>query len=188
MENNKEQPNTIELRQSKEKKAMIEQLKKVPIIQIACERANLSRPTFYRWRSEDNQFAKEVKEALSEGITFINELSESQVISLIKEKNLPAIRLWLTNNHPKYAQRIEISTVQPQDKLDPEQEEVVRQALELAGLIRTEDKSLSINIERYDRTKEQSINKPDQSETTTPAPGNSGKDDEGHKSEEDCSK
>jgi len=188
MENNEEQPNTIELRQFKEKKVIIEQLKKVPIIQIACERANLSRPTFYRWRSEDENFAKEVKEALSEGITFINELSESQVISLIKEKNLSAIRLWLTNNHPKYAQRIEISTVQPKDKLDPEQEAVVRQALELAGLTHPENKLLINNANQYDESKQQPTNKSDQSGNTPPASGNSGKNDEGHKSEKGCGK
>ncbi len=129
-----------EIRQTAEKKSIIDQLKRVPIIQVACERAKVSRATFYRWRTEDKEFRKEVEGALVEGTVFINELSESQIITLIKEKNLPAIRLWLRHNDPKYAERIEIMNRPPEEALNPEQEEAVRRALELAALA-TEDQS-----------------------------------------------
>jgi len=129
--NNTKEFNAIEIRQRKEKEAVIEQLKRVPIIQVACERAGISRATFYRWR-EDREFQKTTREAMTEGTAFINELSESQIITLIKEKNLPAIRLWLRHHDPKYAERIEIVNRQPEEALNPEQEEIVRQALSLA--------------------------------------------------------
>jgi len=152
-EQNKKESNPAKLRQPKEKKELVEQLKKVPIIQIACERVGISRPTFYRWKADDEDFAKEIKDALSEGIVFINELSESQVIALIKEKNLPAVRFWLRHNHPKYAQRIEITTKEPQEKLDPEQEAVVKEALRLAGITPAEekmadDKNIQVNVQK----------------------------------------
>jgi hypothetical protein len=137
---NVQELNVIQLRQEKEKKTIIEQLRKTPIIQIACERASVSRATFYRWRDQDKEFEKAVKEALVEGEVFINELSESQLISLIKEKNWPAISFWLRNHDPKYTQRIEISTTQPQEKLNPEQEAVVKEALRLAGITAPEEK------------------------------------------------
>lgn len=144
--NNKKQENLNHLRRSKEKKAIVEQLGKIPIVQIACERIGISRQTFYRWKADDEEFAKIVKEAISEGVIFINELSESQIIALIKEKNLSAVRFWLRHNHPKYAQRIEISTNnQPQEKLNPEQEAMVREALRLAGLTSFEEKIITNN-------------------------------------------
>ncbi len=130
----KEESNPAKLRMPKEKRELIDQLKKVPIVQIACERIGISRPTFYRWKKDDEDFTKAVKEALSEGVIFINELSESQVITLIKEKDLSAVRFWLRHNHPKYAQRIEITTKELQEELNPEQEAVVKEALRLSSM------------------------------------------------------
>jgi len=132
---NAEQPNAVDLRQPKIKEAVIEQLKRTPIIQIACERTGISRATFYRWRGEDEDFRKKINEALTEGEAFINDMSESQLISLIKDKNWPAISFWLRHHHPKYAHWIEISANinQPKEELDPEQEEWVRKAFLLAS-------------------------------------------------------
>ncbi len=47
MENKK---TTIELKQDKNKKAIIEKLKQSPIIQIACKKVGIGRATYYRWR------------------------------------------------------------------------------------------------------------------------------------------
>ena len=43
-----------------QKKLVVEQLKKNPIIQFVCERSGVSRATFYRWQKEDADFTKEV--------------------------------------------------------------------------------------------------------------------------------
>lgn len=145
--NNEQELNSVQLRQAKEKKTIIEQLRKTPIIQIACERASVSRATFYRWRDQDKEFEKAIKEALTEGEIFINELSESQLISLIKEKNWSAISFWLRNHDPRYTQRIEISTTQPQEKLNPEQEALVKEALRLSGIAIPEEKIVDIKEE-----------------------------------------
>jgi hypothetical protein len=36
------------------------ELKKVPIVQVACEKTGVSRNSVYRWRKEDINFAKEL--------------------------------------------------------------------------------------------------------------------------------
>ena len=166
METNKNQQlNSVRLRQPKIKDAVIKQLARTPIVQVACERASISRATFYRWRTEDEKFRKATDEAIAEGETFINDMSESQLISLIKEKNWAAISFWLRHHHPKYAQRIEISANinQPQEELNPEQEAVVREALRLALPTAPEEKIVednkiinNQNTQNYEQPKQQS--------------------------------
>ncbi|MEI7890547.1 MAG: phBC6A51 family helix-turn-helix protein [bacterium] len=117
------------------KKLFIENLKKVPIVQVACEKSGVSRATVYRWRDKDKKFRKTLNQALSEGEALVNDMSESQLISLIKEKNFSAIRFWLNHRHEKFKERVEITTkAEDQEKLSPEQQKIVREALKLASL------------------------------------------------------
>jgi len=119
------------------KDLFLDQIRKVPIIEVACERVGVARSSIYRWIDEDKEFDKKLKEALAEGETMINEMSETQLISLIKEKNWAAISFWLRHRNPKFRERLEVtaSLQAPQDKLDPEQEATVRKALQLASLL-----------------------------------------------------
>ena len=77
------------------KEALLEQLRKTPIIQIACEKLNISRMSFYRWKQEDTEFAKKIEEALLDGQLLVNDLAESQLISAIKDRNMHAVMAWL---------------------------------------------------------------------------------------------
>ena len=124
------------MKQLKEKKALLDYLRQTPIVELACKRANLGRTTFYRWKKEDKEFAKAADEALFEGEKLITDMSESQLITLIKEKNFPAIQLWLKTHHPKYANKVELSgSLNIKDKpLTPEQEALIKEALRLAAL------------------------------------------------------
>jgi len=116
------------------KKLFLENLKKVPIIQVACEKAGISRATVYRWRDKDKKFRKTLDEALSQGEALINDMGESQLISLMKEKNFSAIRFWLNHRHDKFKERVEITTKsEEQEKLSPEQQKIVKEALKLAS-------------------------------------------------------
>lgn len=120
---------TIE-RQEKEQKVILEQLRKIPIVQIACERCNLGRTTYYRWRREDPDFKKKADEAMVDGEDMINDLSESQLITLIKEKNFPAIQLWLRQHHPKYGNKLEVrAKIETEDPMTLEQQALVKGAL-----------------------------------------------------------
>ncbi|MFA5967139.1 MAG: hypothetical protein WC805_01295 [Patescibacteria group bacterium] len=117
------------------KESLLEQLKKTPIIHVACEKSGVGRATYYRWRKEDTEFALACDESLQEGSSLINDMAESQLISAIKDKNLGAIIFWLKNHHPQYATRVEVTAkLHNQDPLTPEQEELIKKALELASL------------------------------------------------------
>jgi ACT domain-containing protein len=79
---------TVQKRQDADKKLLVEQLKKTPIIQLACERCGISRTTYYQWRKDDEQFRKDSDESMKDGKDMINDLSESQLIALIQVKNV----------------------------------------------------------------------------------------------------
>ncbi|MDD3531461.1 MAG: hypothetical protein PHV99_02660 [Candidatus Pacebacteria bacterium] len=115
----------------------LEQLRKIPIVQIACEKTALSRNSVYRWRKEDSAFAKAMDEALAEGEAIINDMSESQLLSKIKNGEWPPIAFWLRKRHPKFKDRLEIvgSLQGPQEELSPEQEATVKEALRLATFV-----------------------------------------------------
>src|SRR5258708_1612843 len=98
-----------EARQEDKKELLIEQLKKIPIIQVACEKIGVGRATFYRWRKQDSEFSKATDEAISTGELLVNDMAESQLLSAIKDKNLTAIIFWLKHHHAKYATRVEVT-------------------------------------------------------------------------------
>jgi hypothetical protein len=86
----------------------------------------------YRWRKEDKEFAKKMDEALANGISFVNDMSESQLLSLIKDKNYQALSFWLRHRHDAYKTKVEVSgTITTKDELTEEQEQIVRKALSM---------------------------------------------------------
>lgn len=129
--------NTIEKRKTKDKELLLEILKKTPIVQIACEKAGVSRASYYRWRKEDVEFTKKSDQALLEGSLLVNDMAESQLMSAIKDKNMTAIIFWLKHHHPNYATRIEVmaTSKNPEIHLTDEQKELLNKALEMAALI-----------------------------------------------------
>lgn len=120
-----------------EKQLLIEQLKKTPVVQVACEKIGIGRATFYRWKNDDEKFAAAVNEAISDGNGLVNDMAESQLMSAIKDKNLTAIIFWLRNHHPSYATRVEVTAKLKHDdeQLSPEQEALVMKALRLASVL-----------------------------------------------------
>jgi len=87
----------------KSKSKIIECLKTTPIVQVACQKNGISRATYYRWRTQDHKFKKMADKALKSGCNFISDLAESQLISLIKDKNPTMIIYWLNHRHPAYS-------------------------------------------------------------------------------------
>ena len=124
---------TIQKRQAEEKTLLLEQLKKTPIVQIACEKTGIGRTTYYRWRKEDGEFKKNADAALKEGSSLVNDMAESQLLGAIRDGNMTAIIFWLKHHHNQYANRVEVTAkLAEQDPLNPEQESVIRQAIQLA--------------------------------------------------------
>lgn len=117
------------------KALLLEQLKKTPIVQIACEKLSIARATFYRWKTEDKTFANAVDDAVLEGCLLVNDLAESQLIGAVKDRNLTAIMYWLRHHHKDYRNRLGVEgTVNTIQELDPEQKALVRKALEQVGV------------------------------------------------------
>ena len=126
---------TIQKRQAQEKAVLLEQLKKTPIVQIACEKTGIGRTTYYRWRKEDDDFKKEADDALKEGKSLVNDMAESQLLSAIRDGHMTGIIFWLKHHHNDYANRVEVTAkLAEQDPLNPEQEATIREAIRLAAL------------------------------------------------------
>ncbi len=133
--------NTITIRQTKQKELLLEQLKKTPVVQVACEKAGVGRATYYRWRKEDPEFTQTSDQALLDGSLLVNDMAESQLMSAIKEKNMTAIIFWLKHHHPAYLTKVEITSGNQMDeRLSPEEQDSVKKALVMAGIVPVEAK------------------------------------------------
>src|SRR3989344_3953388 len=84
-------------------------------------------------RKQSPEFTKAVDDALAEGVMLVNDLSESQLIALIKERKFQAISMWLSHNHKRYAPKLEVSgrVTHESEGLSPEQKAVIRAALKM---------------------------------------------------------
>jgi len=100
--NNSKKKRTIARRQTKLKELVLEQLRHYPIVQVACEKASVGRQTYYRWREEDKEFEAAADKALLMGEDLFNDLSEHQLLTLMKDKHWPAIHYWLEKRHRKF--------------------------------------------------------------------------------------
>ncbi len=101
----KQSSETVANRTEETKRVLISQLKKTPIVQLACERARVSRATYYRWRKSDHIFSKAADRALRAGKSLVNDLAESKLIKFIQADNLTAIIFWLKYNHHSYSKK-----------------------------------------------------------------------------------
>ena len=126
---------TIQKRQDKNKGLIIEQLKKTPVIEIACKKVGIGRATYYRWKKDDIDFAEKAGISLEDGLGMISDLAESKLISAIQDENMTAIIFWLKSHHNAYRNRVELSTSEkPKEELTPEQQQAVEKALTLGQL------------------------------------------------------
>lgn len=130
--------NKIEKRQTKNKQAVLDILEKTPIVQVACEKAGIGRATYYRWRKEDPKFNLASDKALLDGSLLVNDMAESQLMSAIKDKNMTAIIFWLKHHHPAYLTRVEITSGNHEEKLSVEEQDSVKKALIMAGIVPVE--------------------------------------------------
>lgn len=136
-----QQRKTIDSRIKTEKEKFLKVLEKSPVVTVACEHSGVSKATFYRWKSDDKEFAEKVSIAMSEGNSFVNDMAIAQLISIVKEKHFGGIKFWLEKNHPDYASRMHVTAdVELEEfKLSPELEALVRKALLLVSLPTNQD-------------------------------------------------
>jgi hypothetical protein len=59
-------------------------------------------------------------------------MSETQLLTLIKEKSFPALSFWLRHRNDNYKNKLEITNKEDNEELSPSQAKIVKQALKLA--------------------------------------------------------
>lgn len=123
------------MKKNKLQDKFFEELKNIPIVQVACEKTGVSRNSVYRWKKEDKSFSKKMDQAMSEGVAFVNDMSENQLLVLIKEKNWSAISFWLRHRNDNYKEKIEITTKEGDEQLTPAQKKIIKNALSLGARI-----------------------------------------------------
>jgi hypothetical protein len=130
------QQDIVDARKARDQASLIENLGKLPIVQIACEKAGIGRATYYRWRKEDPEFAKAAHEALQDGVTLVSDMAESQLLTQIRDGNLGAVMYWLKHRNANYNNKLEVTARIKQDNeaLTPEQEAAITEALKMASL------------------------------------------------------
>jgi len=129
------------MKKNKLQDSFFTELRKVPIVQVACEKTGISRNSIYRWKRADLMFSKKMDQALSDGVALVNDMTESQLLTMIKEKEWPAISFWLKHRNSNYKDKIEITTKEDTEELTPEQKKIVREALRLGTTIINDNKN-----------------------------------------------
>lgn len=126
------------MKTEKQRKILIEELEKNPIIGFASKKAGVARATYYRWLKRSKKFAEEAKKALEKGVFRINDLGQAQIILMMKNGNLTAIKFWLTHRDPAFSKKFqlikhsELDNIKVNDgKLTPEESELIKKAIEL---------------------------------------------------------
>ena len=118
----------------KQKEDLVEQLKKNPVIQIACEKLDIGRATHYRWYADDEEYARGVDSAIAEGVTFVAEFAESQLLNAVRNGDPWAVSMVLKAMHPRYKNKVEFTgTINHTNReLTAEDEELLKESLRLA--------------------------------------------------------
>ena len=122
------------MKKNKKTKEFLEQLKRVPIVQVACEKTGISRVSVYKWKKNDEVFSNEMDEALAEGEALINDMTESQLLTMIKNSEWSAVSFWLRHRNPKFKEKVEITghIKHSDEPMTQEQEKLLKEALRLA--------------------------------------------------------
>lgn len=84
---------------------VLEYLAKSGNISYACKRAGISRDTFYSWKKEDKLFAGNANLSIVYGKNSVNDLAHTQLIRLIQNGNMQAVRFQLSSCHDDYKPR-----------------------------------------------------------------------------------
>lgn len=90
------------MRKESDKNKFLEKLSTHPVVSVVCRNTGISKATIYRWLEKDKTFQKKFDKAMTQGRDSMNDIAESVLISMVKDKNIRATEYWLTNNHDRY--------------------------------------------------------------------------------------
>jgi len=146
------------MKTKEQKRILIKELEKNPIISFACRKAGFARATYYRWIEENEKFSEATKKAIEKGVFSINDLAIAQLILLIRNANFAATKYWLSHRDPAFSEKLQIKEVlqeligQNPDKrkLTDEEEALIKEAIRLdyAPQIDTPEKIRIVTINK----------------------------------------
>lgn len=149
---------TLAAKTQAQKKALLEQMEKYPVVQAACGRTGVGRSTFYSWCKEDKEFAKLAEHYLAEGKEFINDLAVSKVIQGINDGHTTFTIFWLKNNHPGYGDKVtynhKFTSIESEPVFTKEQQEALNTALNNIGyssVIKASSSGFSMDVDEIER-------------------------------------
>lgn len=90
------------MKKAKFSERFLEELRKLPIISVACEKLNISRQSIYRWMEVDEKFKAKVDQACDIGSESICDLAESKLISNVNNGDQRAIEFVLIARRKQY--------------------------------------------------------------------------------------
>ena len=85
-----------------DKQKFLDEIENMPIISVACKRVGIAKATIYRWFESDPEFRKKYDKASKRGRLAMVDLGESQLIKLVGQGNLGAIKHLLRYNDRRY--------------------------------------------------------------------------------------
>jgi hypothetical protein len=89
-------------------KLFLEELAKVPNVQMVCDKIGISRNTVYRWKEEDADFSSMFEKALQESTSVVNDIAEGHLLKKINNGDFKPITFWLKHRHPEYKNKSNI--------------------------------------------------------------------------------
>jgi hypothetical protein len=118
------------------RKVFLEQIRKTPVIQAACDMVGVTRTTIHRWRKDDPEFAKALDDALHDGRSLVSDVAISQLLTAIKNGDLGAVKYWLNHFDENFKTKVEFSGTmrQMREELTEEEAAMIGDALLLLGL------------------------------------------------------
>lgn len=90
------------MKKDRVREKFLDELRRTPIILVACEKVGISRNSVYTWMKKDPAFLRAVDDAMQEGTGLVNDVAESNVLNGIKAKDAGYTKYWLSNKHKDY--------------------------------------------------------------------------------------
>lgn len=115
------------MKKDKLKDKFLEELEKIPIVSVVCNKLGVARNTYYRWRKEDVVFNINASDCLDSGVDLVNDMAESVILNGIKESNMKATMYWLSHRHRTYRKPF-IRPRDTDDLTEEQKEEKIREA------------------------------------------------------------
>jgi hypothetical protein len=114
------------------KQLLLEELKKKPVVEVACAKVGVGRTTFYEWKQKDKKFAEAIDMAMRFGKDFISDIAEMQLLNAIKSGDFRAVSMWLKTHRQEYRNRIEVDgTITTIEEMTAEQRALFERATAL---------------------------------------------------------